>query len=265
MSEPATGEWRSYDVRLALLGEELHARARVPTAAVRLADILPVVHSLADALVGVATRLIGAEGKRVSCRAGCAACCRGPIPLAQAEALYLTELMGGMPPARQAAVRERFASGLERLERSGILGELVRRMGSGSPEVGAELASAYFAQQIPCPFLEDERCSIYPHRPAVCREHLVTSPPEHCGAPDEPIERVLLPARVSSVLFRFAGGGAGATARAVPLVAAPLWARQWGEAAACRLPGTQWFESFLGEFSRAELRQEAPPEKRGAT
>ena len=252
-------------MRLELLGEEFHARARVPTAAVRLADILPVVHSLADALVDVTTRLVEAQGKRITCHAGCGACCREPIPVAQAEALYLAELVEGMPPASQATLRERFARGLERLERSQILGELVRRMESGSPDVGAELAAAYFEQQIPCPFLDDERCGIYPHRPAVCREYLVTSPPEHCGAPEEKIERVLLPARVSSVLFRFTGGAAGSTARAVPLIVAPLWAHQCGEAAACRLPGTRWFESVLREFSREELRQEAGPDEPGAT
>lgn len=31
------------------------------------------------------------------------------------------------------------------------------------------------------PFLEDDACSIHPHRPSVCREYLVTSPAEHCA------------------------------------------------------------------------------------
>jgi Fe-S-cluster containining protein len=36
---------------------------------------------------------------------------------------------------------------------------------------------------MPCPFLEDESCSIHPDRPLVCREYLVTSPAELCAGP----------------------------------------------------------------------------------
>jgi len=34
--------------------------------------------------------------------------------------------------------------------------------------------------RIPCPYLVDSRCSIYPVRPAVCRMHLVKENPEKC-------------------------------------------------------------------------------------
>jgi hypothetical protein len=46
-----------------------------------------------------------------------------------------------------------------------------------------ELSVAYFALGIPCPFLEEESCSIHPDRPLVCREYLVTSPAELCSGP----------------------------------------------------------------------------------
>ena len=35
--------------------------------------------------------------------------------------------------------------------------------------------------KLPCVFLEQGRCSIYPVRPLVCRAHFVTSPPKLCG------------------------------------------------------------------------------------
>ena len=38
---------------------------------------------------------------------------------------------------------------------------------------------------MPCPFLEDESCSIHPERPLVCREYLVTSPAELCAGPKQ--------------------------------------------------------------------------------
>ena len=38
---------------------------------------------------------------------------------------------------------------------------------------------------VPCPFLEDESCSIHPERPLVCREYLVTSPAALCAGPTQ--------------------------------------------------------------------------------
>ena len=259
MSTPPVGEWVNCDLRLTLLGEELRAHVRVPTSPVRVADLVPVFHSLADGLVAVALRLLAAQGKSVSCRAGCGACCEGLVPVAEAEALHLSELVAAMPPARQAAIRTRFEAAAERLGHSQALGEITRRMESGQPDVGGELAAAYFAEGVPCPFLEEQACSIYPHRPAVCREYLVTSPPSHCREPEREVERVLLPARISPVLFQFRDGAVWGTARAVPLVSALAWAEGRGEEAGMRLPGTRLLEGFLREFSRTQLRHEMAP------
>ena len=132
-------------------------------------------------------------------------------------------------------------------------------MEAGHPDVGDELAAAYVAQGVPCPFLENERCTIYAQRPAVCREHLVTSPPPHCGEPGQEIDRVLLLARVSPVLFRFGEGVMGNTARAVPLALALAWAERRGEEGGRALPGTRVVDQFLRAFSRTQLRREIPP------
>ena len=63
------------------------------------------------------------------------------------------------------------------------------------------LALSYFRLGIPCPFLEEESCSIHPDRPLSCREYLVTSAPIHCAeqAPDK-VQGVRLDAMVSLVL-----------------------------------------------------------------
>ena len=50
-------------------------------------------------------------------------------------------------------------------------------------DAARQLALDYFYQRVPCPFLEDESCSIHPIRPLICREYLVSSPPEHCADP----------------------------------------------------------------------------------
>ena len=253
-------EWVNCDLRLTLLGEELRAHVRVPTSPVRAADLVPVLHSLADGLVAVVLRLLAAQGKSVSCRAGCAACCEGLVPVAHAEALYLSELVAAMPPPRRAAIRTRFEAVSEQLGRSQVLGEIMKRMESGHPDVGGELGAAYLKERVPCPFLENDACSIYPQRPTVCREHLVTSPPSDCRDPERAIERVFLPARISPVLFRFSDGAVWDTARAVPMASVLAWAEAREEEAGTRLPGTRLFEGFLREFSRTQLGHEMAPD-----
>ena len=50
---------------------------------------------------------------------------------------------------------------------------------------------AWFEDRQPCLFLEEDRCSIYPHRPVECRTQFVISPPEDCGAPKGKLVQVV--------------------------------------------------------------------------
>ena len=60
---------------------------------------------------------------------------------------------------------------------------------------------AYYALRLPCIFLENEACSIYEHRPAACREYLVTSPPELCQDTEKnPVRELPIPIRAGTVL-----------------------------------------------------------------
>src|SRR5262249_39570688 len=66
---------------------------------------------------------------------------------------------------------------------------------------------AYFRQGVPCPFLEDESCSIHPHRPLVCREYLVTSAPDACATVGSGrVRRIPVSPRIWAVLARAASG-----------------------------------------------------------
>jgi Fe-S-cluster containining protein len=47
-------------------------------------------------------------------------------------------------------------------------------------EVYLHKTAAYGQLDIPCPFLDDGSCSIYPVRPFVCAAYVVVSPPENC-------------------------------------------------------------------------------------
>ena len=177
--------------QLTVSGGERRSEVRVPGGPCRLLDLLPAAREVSGMLTGAALDKVRAEGKTVSCRAGCGACCRQLAAISVVEAEALAELVAALPAERQAVIRARFAEAVRRLEEAGLLDGADRPRGPrtvarnpGGVEAGVQdVARRYFALQIPCPFLEDESCSIHPERPMVCREYHVTSPAERCAQP----------------------------------------------------------------------------------
>jgi Fe-S-cluster containining protein len=240
-------------LRLRLGGEVVEAEARIPAGLIRLVDLLPALQKLTDAVVDAAARQAERDGKAISCRKGCGACCRQPVPIAEAEAAHLAELIAAMPTDRQASFRRRFRRGIRQLRRAGLL-DAVRRLGEmPEDEERQRLGVAYFQQHIPCPFLEDESCSIHPRRPLSCREYLVTSPAAHCSEPAPGrVERVPVPARPSVALYRLGEGAGGPRPRWLPMILALEWAARQRRAPAERFPGARLLEAFLRHLSGGE-------------
>ena len=113
-----------------------------------------------------------------------------------------------------------------------------------------DIMSPYFRLGIPCPFLEQESCSIYAERPITCREFLVTSPAEHCARVDSAgVVRVRLPLRVFNAVARWNVPPSGhVRERWVPLILAPQWAEAHPAEPPPR-PGTELLEEFLRHLS----------------
>ena len=232
----------------------------VPTAPVPPGAILPVFQTLSEAIQADVASGLEEEGKRISCRAGCGACCRQLVPITKIEARYLAELVDSMPEPRQSEIRSRFAEVIRRLEEAGIL-ETLRHPEWVLPETKEKLGLTYFGLGIPCPFLENESCSIYENRPLVCREYLVTSPPEHCANPaGKLVEGVKLLVGMSGFLARFAESAPPGPGSGVVLPLALEWAASHPDESPAR-PGPEWVErlfrmvageSALGSGRRAE-------------
>ena len=142
----------------------------VPSGTVAAAEIVPALQGLVNAVVETAER-----GKAISCRKGCGACCRQLVPVSRTEGERLLQVIDALPAERRETLLARFAAA----ERAIAAAGLKDRHGRSD----RELSTAYFAMGVPCPFLEDESCSIHPERPLVCREYLVTSPAELCAGP----------------------------------------------------------------------------------
>ena len=210
-----------------------------PAGPTRLIQLLPLANALADAVTGMAEQALEKQGEKVTCKKGCAACCRSMIPISQVEARRLSELVDNLPEARRSQVLARFADALCRLDQAGLL-EMLRTREHWTDLESKKIQVQYFLQGIACPFLEDETCSIYRDRPTACREFLVTSPAENCARPtDEDVRIVKLPFRVMSALARFdAGPPTAEHIRWVPLVLALEWAAQHPDETAPR-PGPE--------------------------
>ncbi len=165
----------------------------VPTGSVRAAAVVPALQGLVNAVVTAAETRLGEAGGEISCRKGCGACCRQLVPVSRTEAERLLGVIEAMPAKRQRAVKERFATAAAAIRAAGLDEKAGRS--------DRELSVGYFALGIPCPFLEEESCSIHPERPLVCREYLVTSPAELCAGPQQegvtpvPVPKVSMAAR----------------------------------------------------------------------
>jgi len=204
----------------------------VPSGPVPAADVVPALQGLVNAVVAAAE-----AGKAISCRKGCGACCRQLVPISRTEGERLLSTVAALPAERRAVLEGRFAAA------EAVLAAADLKERKGRPD--RELSTAYFALGIPCPFLEEESCSIHPDRPLICREYLVTSPPELCAGPEQegvtpvPVPKVSLAAR----------GLQDEREEWFPLALLMDWAKRRPRAGA-RRTGPEWIQRFLKGMSR---------------
>ncbi len=220
------------------IGEQtINAAVQLPAEPIRPVDLLPILFGFSNAIVGAA-----AEGEAVSCRAGCAACCRQVIPISETEGMYLANLIDEMPPERKAVILERFRDAENKIAAAGLT-ETLKFEALTTVDERRRAADKYFELRIDCPFLENELCGIHQHRPLACREYLVTSPgAQFAGLPARtPIQMVPMPKKLSYILYRFGDGEGKQSVKFLPLTL--MFQQPFPEQP--RLPGPQLFENFF--------------------
>jgi Fe-S-cluster containining protein len=241
-------------IRLPLIDGPWETPVELPDGRATLLDLLPAARQVADRTTADAAARAGAAGKAISCRAGCAACCREMISVSLVEAVALADLVAALPPERQAVVRGRFAENVRRLEAAGLLDPaeppgtraLIPRRATTPAEARADLVGRYHALGLACPFLDDESCSVYAERPIICREYQVTSPAERCARPPGggPIESATPDVRVGTALTVAGHRTAGLIPNLVPMVLALEWAESVGAAVRRARDGADLAKAF---------------------
>jgi Fe-S-cluster containining protein len=213
-----------------VLDQSTLVEADVETGQTQLGALLGLAHELTRAGFDAARIQSMLEGKPMSCTEGCGHCCRRQlVTLAPVEALALAALVDAMPAERQEEVRLRFQAALDRMVEIGIRpadaakGE--HRLVGLDPKSPAKSAMAqYAAAEIPCPFLENERCSIYADRPIFCREHAVSSAPSLCANGSDQVAPLPVPLAVFDALLSLGAEFGTAPRESIPLPAALEWA-----------------------------------------
>jgi Fe-S-cluster containining protein len=180
---------------------KMTATAIVPAGQTNLTQILPVLQSIDDSLIAGVGAHLAETGRKISCKAGCGACCRQMVPVSIFEAEALAAWIRTLPESRQQELAARFHQTLLKLAAAGLIDRMVDENWFSGDATARQMNLDYFYQRVPCPFLEDESCSIHPIRPLICREFLVSSAPEHCADPGAlRTVPVLLPLYLSRVL-----------------------------------------------------------------
>ena len=231
-------------------GRELRLKMSMPTGMIRPVELLPLFHSMADSFVELALKDAVTEGTKVPCKKGCGICCRQLVPISEAEARQLLDLVNHMAEPRRSEIRARFNTGRSRLEELGLMEKLLTH-DRLNPEERIPFALDYFSLGIVCPFLEEESCSIYSDRPIPCREYLVVSPAENCARPSpETVKCLKIPAEVSRAVRGF--NPEQNPGRWVALILALEWAEVHADKSPPR-PGTELVHELLCRLVGKEI------------
>ena len=216
--------WTEHSLTLTVGEVSRPVRLKVTTRPQRPVEFLPVLQLFQNEIVAVAEEAATREGKSISCRAGCGACCRQLVPVSEIEARHLARVVSDLPPKRRKEIKRRFRRATRALEDANLADRGREGWKLRADEDREQLGLDYFKLGVACPFLESEACSIHPDRPLACREFLVTSPAENCADPNpDTVESVDLPARLSYLAYRFSDGEGQGESHWFPLAFALEW------------------------------------------
>lgn len=202
----------------------LRTSLRIPSAPMRLSDLARSVLRLDDELVAVGVKKHLPVAGPPSCKKGCTSCCDQLVPISIPEAFMIHDLIATFSESRQEEVLTRIVDGEAVLEELGIDALTLTDLQEQSVR---QLLVQYHRSGVTCAFLENGGCSIYPSRPASCREYLVSSPAENCKKIGEAVvTRIPISIRMAHAL-------AGVAARVLqnkPLLVPLAFAINWAEA-----------------------------------
>jgi hypothetical protein len=176
------------------------------------------------------------------------------VPLSPPEAFRLMDHVRQWPVEQQERLAMRLGETKSALAAHGIWQRLLDVAESEQLPNDEELAplnEAYYSLQIPCPFLEEDACSVYEERPSACRELLVTSPPANCDdMASGKVEALPIPLRMGTILGLVWGELTASVPRMIPLPLVAEWVERHESERAQKWQGTVLLNSALDKIQR---------------
>ncbi len=120
-----------------------------PVSEQALSALFDDLHRMADEVVATLAASVP-QRKTPACKSGCSACCYLRVPVTSLEVLFLATKV-------QAAFSKE------------ALAELMERANQIAREADGLSVAERALRRIPCPFLKEDRCSVYEWRPLDCR------------------------------------------------------------------------------------------------
>jgi Fe-S-cluster containining protein len=152
-------------------------RVRLPViAAEDAAGLVMVMHAQLDHAIGERNAEAAAQGMKIACSAGCAACCTSPLLVSEGEAITVAAWLADHPDERA-----RFAAAYPVWKRAvGPAGDAVTH--ARTDEDRAAAIRELRKREVMCAFNRDGLCTIYEARPARCRKVHALDTNAACGA-----------------------------------------------------------------------------------
>ncbi len=202
-------------------GSFVETKIAPPEGDVSFVDILPEIFSISDAVLESQLKGNAAGGVSASCSNGCAICCHQLITMSIHEALLLAHIVELLNQPERSRIIASFHDIISSLEKEQILGILIDAHANSFDDRDniISLQKKYWELHIPCPFLVESSCSIYPYRPFICRQYIVSSDPRSCNqvfGSENAVRRIVPTYDFASAAASFDGEEAINT-RAVPL------------------------------------------------
>jgi Fe-S-cluster containining protein len=153
-----------------------------------LTEAVGELHAALDAACEERAGIAIEEGHSVACRRGCDACCGNVIMAWEPEAMVVASWL--QKPENRPA-RESFAASYPAWHAA--VGDAPERMralhAGGNGDAAQRIYEDLRRRAIPCAFLRDGACTVYPVRPLVCRNTHALDTAEHCrpGAARRPL------------------------------------------------------------------------------
>ena len=250
-----------FEISLQTPSGEITSAVGVPTSFVPITAILPLMRSLGEEAQALEQQRLAESGQAISCRKGCAACCRMLVPISAPEAFALANRIDQAERDERTRLLAQLDLATQRLANAGLLKELIDLSESTQPvtdEAIEPLNRAYYALRMPCPFLDHEVCTIYEDRPAACRELAVTSPATSCqDMTNAAIQPVPVAVRISTTLSLLWADLTGTAPRLIPLPLAVDWASRHLAEQKQRWAGTELFQQALDKIWRYLSQEKA--------